>query len=135
MIQARLSRGNLNNDINVSKLPDDIKDSFAKTRLRSLITSSLQPLVDYFRNYKNIVLDIINISDNISDNVEINKFTGLEYSETLCKTLSSMINSEVNRTCIFLKNKYGDDSFYNIFLNELNSDFIASSILEIICKK
>ena len=58
MIQARLSRGNLNNHINVSKLPDDIKDSFAKTRLRSLITSSLQPLVDYFRNYKNIVLDI-----------------------------------------------------------------------------
>ena len=63
----------------------------------------------YFKTKENIVLDVINISNNISESVEINKFVGLKYSETLCMTLSSMIRSELYRTCSFLKNKYGDE--------------------------
>ena len=138
MIKANLTRGTTlmgNSNINVNELPDNIKDSFAKAELRTTLTKELQPLVDYFKTKENIVLDVINISNNISDSVEINKFVGLKYSETLCKTLSSMIRSELYRTCSFLKNKYGDDSYYDIFCSQIiDTDIIALTILQIICE-
>lgn len=136
MLEVRLSRQTKMGDsnIDVDKLPVEIKDSFAKTELRSGLTRELQPLVDYFKNTKNVILDIINITDSIADNVEINKFVGLEYSETLYHTLGSMIRSEITRTCGYLRNKYGDDTFYDRFLNSLNTATLASSILMIICK-
>lgn len=136
-MKVMLTRGNsIESKIDLSGVPDPIKDSFAKVKLKNIIAKELNPLVDFFK-INTVILDVINISDKISESVNINKFIGLDYSSNLVYALGAMIYSEIERTCNYLKMKYGDNIFYDNYLDtmrESRCNNIASSVLSLICK-
>lgn len=136
-MRVTLTRGNsMESNIDLSSIPQPIKDSFAKVKLKNFIARDLNPLVEFFKS-NNIILDVITISDKIVESVDINKFIGLNYNENIVYALGTMLYSEIERTCSYLRNKYGDNEFYNNYLYRMGKaqcNDTASSILSIICK-
>ena len=143
-MESYLSRGSSNTPlyqqkkekpINFSNIPNDIRLNYAEIALKARLTECLQVLSkDVFDKYT-IKLDLINIVDNISRNINLNNFINMPIDDNYIGIFGNMIYNELYRMIIYLRTLY-DKVLYDNILQNINNEQvnIAQDILYILGK-